>query len=123
MQNNIVCLGYGIGSVNHPAKSLMIQILPVPSFCSPSVVILIKVQWLPTLSSSHGQLVKQLRDAIFQQQHEFIAWGWIDDELEKFRQFNLFKMSNLVYVRNMQKEFRPYYNHTHPHAPDCPVLE
>ncbi|CAF1098558.1 unnamed protein product [Didymodactylos carnosus] len=106
-----------------PAKPSLIQILPVPSFCSPLLVILIEVQWLSPLSSSHGQLIKQLCDVIFQEQHEFIAWGRIDDELEKFRHFNLFKPSNIVYIRNMQKEFRPYYNHHHPHASDCPGLE
>ncbi|CAF1336387.1 unnamed protein product, partial [Didymodactylos carnosus] len=106
-----------------PAKPPIIQILPIPSFCSPPVVILIEVQWLPTLSSSHRQLIKQSCDVIFQQPQEFIACGRIDDELEKFRQFNLFKMSNIMHIRNMQKEFRPYYNHTHRHASDCRVLE
>jgi hypothetical protein len=96
---------------NVPAL-IQIQLCKEPS----SIVIIVEVHHLPKQNKQEFQLIKNLFDSLFIKQNTIFIWGEIE-ELEKFIQFDLFKLQQIYFStnRNIQKEFKLYWKENHPH--------
>lgn len=48
-----------------------------------------------------------------------MAWGDVTKELRPLEPYNLFDLSQVTHVLNLQIEFSHYWNSTHPHTEEC----
>lgn len=87
---------------------------------NPSILLLIECMHLPETNEPTFIKIKQLCKIIFSVEHTIYSWGNLVDELEDFYQYNLFDESDVndVKERNLQDEFKKYFNTTYPTSPD-----
>ena len=84
-----------------------------------STVLLIEIQHLPYTSNSLFSSIQRLCQLIFSSSNKIMAWGDVLKELRPFEQFNLFDLSEVTNVLNLQGYFTREWNRTHPHTVDC----
>ena len=82
----------------------------------PSIIILIETLHLPPKNSQLFDKISQLCRIIFSKNHQVYSWGDIDEELEKFYEYELFNINDVKQVEpiNIQKKFKNWFNETHP---------
>ena len=84
-----------------------------------ATVSLFEVQHLPPSSSELFSHIRNLCHAIFSLNNCFLAWGNVKVELQSFLQFDLFDISNIFHVINLQQRFTNRWNEQHPHSQEC----
>ncbi len=84
-----------------------------------STVLLIEIQFLPEPSTELFQIIQTLCRMIFSSTNTIMAWGDVHKELRPLEQYNLFDLSQVTHVINLQDEFTNYWNKTHPHSEEC----
>jgi hypothetical protein len=84
-----------------------------------SIIILIETLYLPPTSSQTFQLIKQLCQIIFFNNHHIYSWGNAKEELSKFCRYNLFDKDDIDRVNriNVQDEFKTWLKKNHPSSP------
>ena len=87
---------------------------------NPSILLLIECMHLPEQNEPTFMKIKHLCKIIFSMGHTIYSWGKLVDELVDFYQCNLFDGNDINYVneRNMQSEFKKYFNTAYPASPD-----
>jgi uncharacterized protein YqgQ len=87
---------------------------------NPSILLLIECMHLPEQHEPIFIKIKQLFKIIFAMEHTIYAWGDVKNELDDFYQYNLFDENDINHVnrRNIQDEFKKYFNTTYPTSPD-----
>jgi hypothetical protein len=85
-----------------------------------SILLLIECMHLPKSNEPTFMKIKQLCKLIFSNGHTIYSWGNIEEELEDFYRYNLFDENDIKHVngRNIQNEFKKYFNKTYPTSPD-----
>ncbi|CAF3013882.1 unnamed protein product, partial [Rotaria sp. Silwood2] len=87
---------------------------------NPSILLLIECMYLPEQNEPAFIKIKQLCKIIFSMGNIIYSCGNLVDELKKFYQYNLFDENDINHVhdRNIQDEFKKYFNTTYPTSPD-----
>ncbi|CAF1464395.1 unnamed protein product [Rotaria sordida] len=87
---------------------------------NPSILLIIECMYLPEQNEPTFTKIKQLCKIIFSMGHTIYSWGNLANELEDFYQYNLFDKNDINHVngRNVQGEFKKYFNTTYPTSPD-----
>ncbi|CAF2887268.1 unnamed protein product [Rotaria sp. Silwood2] len=87
---------------------------------NPSILLLIECMYLPEQNEPTFIKIKQLCKIIFSMGHIIYSWGNLVDELEDFYRYNLFDENDInhVHERNIQGEFKKYFNTTYSTSPD-----
>ncbi|CAF4232130.1 unnamed protein product [Rotaria sordida] len=87
---------------------------------NPSILLLIECMHLPERNEPTFIKIKQLCKIIFSMGHTIYSWGNLVSELEDFYQYNLFDKNDINHVneRNIQGEFKHYFNTTYLTSPD-----
>ena len=87
---------------------------------NPSILLLIECMHLPEQNEPTFMKITHLCKIIFSMGHTIYSWGNLVDELVDFYQYNLFDGNDINYVneRNMQGEFKKYFNTAYPTSPD-----
>nr|ABL86706.1 putative envelope protein [Adineta vaga] len=75
---------------------------------SPSIVIIIEVNYLPPISSPLFIKIRQLCSIIFTSNNRIYAWGYVADELKSFMNLNLFSGQIKADGVNVQNEYDRY---------------
>ncbi|CAF4808559.1 unnamed protein product, partial [Rotaria sp. Silwood2] len=98
-----------------PNKPALIQIQIILSY-SFSYVIFIEVCHLPPTNQPTFQLIQTCFQTLFDVDNKIFIWG-NKNELDAFLSFNLFTRDdiNLFKDKNLQGEFKNYWNRKHPH--------
>ena len=87
---------------------------------NPSILLLIECTHLPERNEPTFKKIKQLLNIIFSSGHTIYSWGDLEHELEDFYQYDLFDTIDINHdnKRNIQNEFKEYFNTTYPTSPD-----
>ena len=87
---------------------------------NPTIIILIETLHLPPQGSSLFKKISQLCKSIFANGHRIYCWGEINNELKKMYRYGLFDLYdvNAVIKIDVQKEFKPWFNHNYPTSID-----
>ena len=101
-----------------PPRPALLQIQAIHSE-EQATVFLLEVQHLPSPSSTRFAHIQHLCRTIFSSNNRIMAWGNVLNELRPFSDFNLFDISQVVKITNLQEHFAHVWNQQHPHPPDC----
>jgi len=106
-------------SVSRKFQSNLPALIQLQLCSEPSSIIIIEVQHLPKQNEKEFQLIKNLFNSLFIKEKKIFIWGEIE-ELKEFIQFNLFNLQQIKLStnRNVQKEFKAYWNEVYPHNED-----
>ncbi|CAF4806356.1 unnamed protein product, partial [Rotaria sp. Silwood2] len=104
---------------HQPSKSALLQIEYVYEN-NPSILLIIEMMHLPERNAPTFIKIKQLLKIIFSNNHTIYLWGGIKNELKHFYKFELFDENdiNCVNERNIQDEFKSYFNKNYPLSPE-----
>ncbi|CAF2025462.1 unnamed protein product [Rotaria magnacalcarata] len=102
-----------------PSKQALLQIEYVYEN-NPSILLIIEMMHLPKRNDPTFVKIKLLLKIIFSNNHTIYLWGNIKKELGHFYQFELFDENyiNSVEERNIEDEFKRYFNHNNPLSPN-----
>ncbi|CAF1661565.1 unnamed protein product [Adineta ricciae] len=96
----------------------IIHIHAIPSQ-SHSIKFLLELQHLPPASSSLFSLIQQLCHLVFSSDNIIFSCGNLQQSLALFESFNLFSLSQLIHVLDLQSLFATHWNSLHPHTAEC----
>ncbi|CAF3842689.1 unnamed protein product [Rotaria sp. Silwood1] len=71
----------------------------------PSIVIIIEVQYLPSVTNPLFKKIQQLCTIIFTSKNHIYSWGSASQELKKFNSFNLFNTNIKIQESDIQAEY------------------
>ncbi|CAM4785809.1 unnamed protein product [Rotaria magnacalcarata] len=103
---------------NRQSVPALIQIQAIHNEES-ATVLLLEVQHLPDRNTTLFRAIQQLCQIIFSVNNTIMAWGDIIRELYPFQQFDLFDISHVIHVFNIQQWFTSEWNKKHPHTSEC----
>ncbi|CAF1243897.1 unnamed protein product [Rotaria sordida] len=89
-------------ALTHKPATLQIEFIR-PTL--PSIIIIIEVQYLPSITTPLFKKIQQLCIIIFTSNNHIYSWGSASQELGKFNSFNLFNTNIKIQEYNIQDEY------------------
>jgi hypothetical protein len=87
-----------------------------------SITLVIEVQHLPPPSSALFCAIRHLCQIIFSPANKIMTWGNVLQKLHVFEHLNLFNVTQITDVVNIQEFFANQWNLHHPHTVECTAV-